>query len=103
MSQNNGHRWYVVEALQAHNGAGSEQPHYLGIYAKDPKHVLEKFKRARGVKRWSRTLPIMKPLSEEKGSKLEENLLTKKRVTLQLARNTYYHMSADFADFLLKS
>ena len=101
MSQTNGHRWYVVEALSTHRGAGSEYPHYLGIYAKNSAQVLEKFRRARGVKK--RSLPTMKPLSEEMGLELEENILSKKRVDLELARNTYYHLTPDFANFLLES
>ena len=81
--------WYKVEVHRAHFGSGKDQRTIAYMFVKDPMEALIRYKTMPGVKRDK--IPNILPVSDRKSKEVEENIIQEKRISLNVAKKTWYY------------
>jgi|GEM_PF-5348033 hypothetical protein len=86
-------RWYRIDCIKAHEGAGKHIPTTNYVYVHDASEALERYRRMPGVKR-SKT-PNIRALTEEESGELEEKIKNTPGVGLEKAKKEGYYGRRD--------
>ena len=83
-------KWYHIIGQEGHQGAGKSREVELYMWGNDISEMLKKYRRIPRIKKGRNKIPDTRLLSSEESSKLEEQIISERRVSIERAKKDYY-------------